>query len=114
MSDPTGSGGASFIEGLTSGFGGGFQLREGIKERKRKAQLAADLLTLRQQENARREQHEQFQEGIQTAEEGRKATTFGEQQAEYSRVQGIRRGVGAYLKQPERFGTLGQYVSGQA
>lgn len=83
------------LEGLQEGFGAGFGFREQVKGRRRAQQLAADLLTLRQQEGAREQ------------------TVFDEQQTAYHKAEALRAEVAAHLSAPTRFKSLGDYVSGK-
>lgn len=90
------------LEGLEGGFEGGFGFREGIKSRRRAQQLAADLMTLRQQEAGRAQ-----------ARAGREQTVFDEQQEAYHKAEALRAEVAAHLSSPTRFKTIGDYVSGK-
>jgi hypothetical protein len=89
------------LEGLGGGFSRGYGFRQDRETRRRQQRLADELAVLRQQEAQR-----------QQAQEARAATTFGEQQAEYQRVQGLRQEIGTQLAVPPRQ-TLGEYLQGQ-
>lgn len=87
MSSP----GAGFLEGLAGGFEGGYGFREAVKGKRRAAKLAADLMTLRQQEAGRQE-----------AAAGRAQTVFDEQQHAYHEAESLRTEVANYLSAPTR------------
>lgn len=78
------------LEGVQEGFGAGFGFREQVKGRRRAQQLAADLLTLRQQESAREQ------------------TVFDEQQTAYHKALALREEVGNVLASPQGNTTQGQ------
>lgn len=103
MSDATaaGSSAGGFLEGLLEGGQAGYGFREGIKSRRRAQQLQADLMTLRQQENARQQE-----------QAGREATVFDEQQTAYHRAERLRAEVAAHLAVPIKQ-TLGEYMGGR-
>jgi hypothetical protein len=105
MSDPV----AGLLEGLLEGGQTGYTFRAGINERKRRARLDEELMTLRQLEEQRAEHADQ-----RAAEQAdRERITFNEQDAERQRVQGLRTEVGKYLSAPPAYATPGEYLSGK-
>lgn len=103
MSDPTGgSSAAGLLEGLTAGAATGFNIRERARDRRNREKLQEDLLTLRQLEARQR---------IMSAEVTQRHATRIENEAD--RAERLRDEVANYLRAPEHFKTLGQYISGQ-
>jgi hypothetical protein len=86
MGDPF----AGLLEGLSEGFQTGHGFREDIKARRRRRELEDRLAFLREQQEQRA-----------AAEEGRQATTFGQQQTEYTRGQRLRTGAIDYAAAPD-------------
>lgn len=102
--DPNQSGVAGALSGLAAGFQGGFGFRTAINTRKRQSQIESDLMTLRQQANARENQR--------AADE---QTDFDEQQSAYRRAQALRSEIATQLSGGgPKVGSVASYVSGTA
>lgn len=83
------------LEGLLEGGMGGYQFREGIKDRRRS----------REQEDEERR--------LRRARGEREQVVFDRESDEYNRATRLRREVGDYLAAPVRHRTLGSFISGQ-